>query len=98
MFLTDVENPCWIYDQAAMDGVTSIAIEVGQLPFNFQIGKDRDTIRFAPPRTSAGEMEVRADGCTGEPMAILPLAPAMGNPPGSGIRRRHRPWRALVRP
>ena len=78
-FLLDVANPCWIYRAAPMDGVRSIAIDVGQLPFNFQIGRDVDKIKFRPPATPAGEMEVR-DGCTGPRIAVLPLGPAAGNP------------------
>lgn len=78
-FLTSVGQPCWIYADAPLDGVTAIAIDVGQLPFIFQIGKDRDGIRFRPPATPTGEFEVRA-GCGGERVAVLPLAPAVANP------------------
>lgn len=78
-FMIDVANPCWIYEAAPMDGVRTIAITVGQLPFNFQIGEAKEKITFRPPATPAGEMEVR-DGCTGRVVATLPLAPAAGNP------------------
>jgi hexosaminidase len=78
-FLIDIEQPCWIYRAAPMDDVTGIAIDVGQLPFNFQIGDDVDGIHFAPPVTPAGEFEVR-DGCDGDRIAMLPLAPAARNP------------------
>jgi hexosaminidase len=78
-FLLDIANPCWIYQAAPMDGVRRIAISVGQLPFNFQIGRDEDKIVFRPPATPAGEVEVR-DGCTGPRLAVLPLAPAIRRP------------------
>lgn len=78
-FLTDIMDPCWIYRAAPMDGVRTIEVAVGQLPFNFQLGRDADKIRFRPPATLAGEMEVR-DGCDGAVVATLPLAPAAGNP------------------
>ncbi len=78
-FLTDIANPCWIYQAAPMDGVRSIAIDVGQIPFNFQIGHDVDKIRFRAPATPAGEVEVR-DGCSGPRIATLPLGPAARNP------------------
>jgi hexosaminidase len=52
---------------------------VGQVPFNFEIGKDIEKIHFNPPRTEAGELEVRLDRCDGEPAVVLPLAPAAGN-------------------
>jgi hexosaminidase len=79
-FRIDLLNPCWIYEAAPLDGVTAIAVDVGQLPFNFQIGKDIDKIRFRPPATPAGEFEVRIGGCEGERIAVLPLAPAIANP------------------
>lgn len=82
-FLIDILEPCWIYEAADLEGIGAIAIEVGQLPFNFQVGKDRDGIRFRAPATPAGEFEVRL-GCTGERIAVLPLAPAANNP---GITR-----------
>jgi hexosaminidase len=31
------------------------------------------------PATPAGELEVRVDDCKGERIAVLPLAPAVGN-------------------
>ncbi len=77
--MIDVANPCWIYDAAPMDGVRSVAVSVGQLPFNFQIGADKDKIKFRPPATSAGEIEIR-DGCEGPRLATLPLAPAVRRP------------------
>ena len=38
----------------------------------FQTGE----IKFGKPATPAGELEVRVDGCGGERIAVLPLAPA----------------------
>ena len=48
--------------------------------FNFQIGADLAAIRFRAPETPDGEFEVRAGSCDGERIAVLPLAPARGNP------------------
>ncbi len=91
VFMTDIMHPCWVYKQAPMDGVAEIAVDVGQLPFNFQIGEARNQIHFAPPRTPAGEVEVRADSCAGDPIAILPLAPAVSNPSVTRLRAPIRP-------
>lgn len=91
VFMTDIMHPCWVYKQAPMDGVTSVAVDIGQLPFNFQIGDAKNHIVFAPPRTPAGEFEVRADGCTGDPIALLPLAPAFSNPAVTRLRTSIRP-------
>ena len=73
IFLVDIMNPCWIYPKANMDGVARISVGAGQIPFNFQIGADRDKIPLRPPQTHDGELVVR-DGCDGPVIANLPLA------------------------
>ncbi|MGH8275666.1 MAG: family 20 glycosylhydrolase, partial [Steroidobacteraceae bacterium] len=77
VFLIDIENPCWIFPAADLSRAAGLTAAVGQVPFNFQIGKDRDAIRLNAPRTPAGELEVRLDACEGAPIAVLPLAPAI---------------------
>lgn len=80
VFLTDIFDPCWIYEGAPVGGARQIALTVGQFPFNFQIGADIDHIKFRPPATPEGEFEVFAGTCKGQRVAVLPLAPAVGNP------------------
>jgi hexosaminidase len=89
-------NPCWIYEAAPLDGIAAIELEVGQLPFNFQIGRDAEHIHFRPPATAAGEMEVRAGGCAGERIAILPLAAAAANPAVTRLRAPIAPRRGAA--
>jgi hexosaminidase len=79
VFLIDIMNPCWIYEQADLSRVTGISAAVGQVPFNFQIGADRQAIKLQPPRSAAGELDVRLDSCDGERIATLSLQPAVGN-------------------
>lgn len=79
-FQIDILDPCWVYADADMTGVSKIAIIVGQIPFNFQVGRDRDAIRFPARESAAGEFLVYAGGCDGERIATLPLASAVGNP------------------
>jgi hexosaminidase len=79
VFLVDIMHPCWILPAADLTQAVSITAVVGQVPFNFQIGRDIESIHLNPPRTAAGELEVRADRCDGAPIAVLPLAPAAGN-------------------
>ncbi len=79
VFLIDIMNPCWILPAADLSRVSTLTAAVGQVPFNFQIGKDIEAIKLNPPRTLQGELEVRLDGCEGEPVAVLPLAPAADN-------------------
>ena len=78
-FLVDVQNPCWIFAGAELDGVKAIRASVGQLPFNFQIGDDVKKISFPRPQTAAGELEVRL-GCEGELLARIALEPATVSP------------------
>jgi hexosaminidase len=79
-FLVDVMDPCWIYRQADLSNIASIKASIGQVPFNFQIGKDRDAIPLPKPRTQSGELQVHLDTCDGEMIAELPLTPAVDNP------------------
>ena len=79
VFLVDIMNPCWIYRGADLSNIGAIAASVGQVPFNYQIGDDVKKIPLRKPRTAAGELEVRVDGCDGEKIATLPLAPAVKN-------------------
>ena len=79
VFLIDIQNPCWMLRVADLSRAARLTAAVGQVPFNFQIGRDIESIHLRPPHTPAGELEVRLDGCEGEPIAVLPLAPAAGN-------------------
>jgi hexosaminidase len=76
VFAVDIQNPCWLFEQADLDNVRSIAAAVGAVPFNFQIGEAAAKIQFAKPLTPAGELLVMLDRCDGEEIARIPLAPA----------------------
>jgi hexosaminidase len=72
-FLTSVLEPCWIYQAAPMDGVSRIEVDVGQVPFNFQLNNGHVIAPRATPRTAAGELEIRTGGCQGERIASISL-------------------------
>jgi hexosaminidase len=76
IFAVDIENPCWIWRGAPLGQVGTVVAAVGQVPFNFQIGADRDRMHFAQPTTAAGELLVHLDTCDGAIYAQLPLAAA----------------------
>jgi hexosaminidase len=76
IFAVDIEHPCWIWKGADLGSVVSLVAAVGRVPFNFQIGADRERLRFASPTTVAGELLVHLDSCEGTLYARLPLAPA----------------------
>jgi hexosaminidase len=91
MFDVDIFNPCWIWKGADLSKGATLTARIGQIPFNFQVGKDRDHIPLHPPATPEGELEVRlvqADDCTGERIAALPLGKAARNPGVSTISGR----------
>jgi len=73
VFLIDIMNPCWTWEEADLSRISGIKVAVGQVPFNFQLGADRDKIELPQPDSAAGELEVREDGCEGPVMAVLPL-------------------------
>jgi hexosaminidase len=77
VFLVDILNPCWIYPSADLSRSAAFQAAVGQVPFNFRLGSEAQPLTLHPPRTADGELEVRVDGCAGEPVARLPLAPAL---------------------
>jgi hexosaminidase len=79
IFLVDIMQPCWIYQGADLTRALSLIASVGQVPFNFQLGKDKEGIKLRAPASPEGELEVRLDSCDGERIATLPLAPAVHN-------------------
>lgn len=74
VFLVDILNPCWIYEQADLSSHSEIEINIGQLPYNFQLWKDSEKIIKRPPATAEGELEIRMDSCESEVIVSLPLA------------------------
>ena len=79
VFLVNITNPCWIWKAADLSQVGSLRVAVGQIPFNFQIGKDAAGIVLPKPATKDGELELRLDNCDGPPVASVSLEPAVRN-------------------
>jgi hexosaminidase len=67
-----------------------LTARIGQVPFNFQIGADREKIPLRAPATPDGELEVRIDGCGGERIAAISLG-AAARGPALGTVGRSRP-------
>jgi len=79
VFMVNISNPCWIWRGADLTKITSLRATVGQIPFNFQIGRDADNIPLPKPATNDGEFEVRLDNCEGPPLQTASLSPALSN-------------------
>ncbi len=84
-FLVDYMHPCWIYENADLSDSVTLQAEVGQLPFNLQIGDDVNSIHYRKPSTPEGELEVRLDNCFGIRVASIPLKSAVSNPGVSAL-------------
>jgi len=78
-FRVNISNPCWIWKAADLSKVKSVRTIVGQIPFNFQIGKDAAKIPLAKPATPSGELEIRLDKCDGPVFGTIPLESAVSN-------------------
>jgi hexosaminidase len=78
-FLVNITDPCWIWRGADLTKIKSIRATVGQIPFNFQIGKDAANIPLPKPATRDGELEIRLGDCKGAPVAVASLTPAAAN-------------------
>jgi hexosaminidase len=79
VFYVNISNPCWLWKGVDLSKPVAVKATVGQIPFNFQIGKDADGIPLPKPRSAAGELEIRVGGCEGAPAASIPLATAVSN-------------------
>jgi len=79
VFLVNISNPCWIWRGADLTKIHALRVTVGQIPFNFQIGRDADNIPLPKPATNDGEFEVRFDNCEGPPALSASLSPALSN-------------------
>lgn len=76
VYRVDIENMCWQWKDAPLDGVKRIALTVGNLPWNFQLWTDDAKVVARPKATPAGEFEVHEDSCDGPLLATFPLAKA----------------------
>ncbi len=92
VFLIQIMNPCWIWPDAAMDGVTGVTLSVAATPNNLQLGAQEAQVVRRPSAAPGGEIQVRLDDCDkGELLgtAILPAPVAEAEltvtlPPRSG--------------
>jgi hexosaminidase len=76
VFLVDIMNPCWILPAVDLAGGATLTAAVGQVPYNFQLGKDLAGVTV-DQAAAPGELVVRTDGCSGAPLVSLSLAPAV---------------------
>ncbi|HET9819167.1 MAG TPA: family 20 glycosylhydrolase [Rhodanobacteraceae bacterium] len=76
VYRVDIEDTCWLWKGAPLDGVRKVALTVGNLPWNFQLWTDNAKVVTRPKTTPAGEFKIHEDSCDGPLLATLPLARA----------------------
>lgn len=76
VYRVDIENMCWRWKGASLDGVKRIALTVGNLPWNFQLWTDNAKVVTRPKATPAGEFQIHKDSCDGPLLATFSLAKA----------------------
>ncbi|MGB3393929.1 MAG: family 20 glycosylhydrolase [Stenotrophomonas sp.] len=76
IFNVNIFNPCWLWEDADLSGVTGVKLRAGRIPYNFQLAHDEPNRTFAPARSAHGELEILGEQCRGEPLVSLPLPAA----------------------
>jgi hexosaminidase len=76
VYKVDIENMCWLWKDAPLDGVRGIAATIGNLPWNFQLWTDNAKVVVRQKASAAGELQVHLDACDGPLLASMPLAQA----------------------
>ena len=74
-YLVNPQDACWIYAGADLTGIERLTIAFARLPFNFGLDAGHNSVILHPPRQPAGELEVRQDSCTTDPIAVAALPP-----------------------
>ncbi len=78
LFNVTIFYPCWLWTGADLDGIASLKLRMGRLPYYFQLAGDEPARRFMAAETAHGELVVQAGGCSGETVATLPLPARAG--------------------
>ena len=80
VFHVDLFDPCWLWPDAGLDNIDHLAVDVGSIPFNFQLWKDmKSVVTRKPLKFPAGELQVHLDRCDGDLLAAVALTPALAH-------------------
>ena len=78
IFNATIFYPCWQWNQADLDGIASIKVRAGRIPYYFQLAHDEPHRTFEPAKSPLGELEILGRGCKGHTLASVPLPAAPG--------------------
>ena len=85
----NLEDGCWIYPRARLDGGRTLTAQLGWLPRNYGLAHDADKVKARRAKTAYGEMELHRDGCSGPLLASFALPSPL---------RQHRPIMKVTLP
>jgi hexosaminidase len=74
VYAMDVGDMCWRWPRAPLQGIRHVVLTVERVAWRF--GDEAKDAVARPKASAAGEIEIRADSCTGPLFATLPLAAA----------------------
>ncbi|MEO8671286.1 MAG: family 20 glycosylhydrolase [Tahibacter sp.] len=86
IYLVDIFDACWRWPRVDLADVGAIGIEVGNIPYNFQLWHDADKVVVRPTVSPDGELQIGLDDCNGPPLLRLPLTVARANTGVTGLR------------
>jgi hexosaminidase len=90
-FDVTIFNPCWLWKDVQLQGLASVKVRAGRIPYNFGLLHHEEAKRgYRKPIAKHGEFEVRA-GCHGR---VLASAPLPENPGADGFIELEAPLRA----
>jgi hexosaminidase len=73
IFNVTIFYPCWLWQDANLDGIAGLNVRLGRMPYYFQLAHDEHARKFMPAETEHGELLVQTGGCNGETVARIPL-------------------------
>jgi len=72
-YLVNPVDPCWVFTGADLTHVRRLTVTFARLPFNLGLGPGENNLILHPPRSPAGEIEVRQDSCAADRLAVARL-------------------------
>lgn len=73
VYRVDIMDSCWLWKDAALDGVGHIEAALGDMPWNYQLAHDISGVVVRPTDHGHDALEVHLDSCDGRLLAQVPL-------------------------
>ncbi len=76
VYKVDIADTCWQWKAVPLDGIEHVRVRVGNLPWNYALWTDTDSVVARSVTAPHGDIEVHLDHCDGPLLARLPLTDA----------------------